>query len=225
MAEPIGPAASGQQVYVYAVLHPVYGEIGTYTDTIDRGAETVRIEGCLRIAVKVLGLVAYRMESNTTEIMRGDRLVSLQSATDKDGQQLEVHGEARGDQFLVSGTGGSFAGPANIAPTDPWLLTRTGEETVVFTDTGRIFNVSITGGDLDTVTMNGVSVTARHFVVMGVRRQEVWLDDGKVPVMFRVVEDGTPIDFVLKNPAASASGSPSPVPQRAVLVRTEGITR
>jgi hypothetical protein len=225
LADQIGPAVSGRQVYVYAVMHPVYGEIGTYTDTIDRGPETVRIEGCLRIAVKVLGLVAYRMDSDTTEIMRGDRLVSLRSATDKDGQQLEVHGEARGDQFLVNGTGGSFAGPANIAPTDPWLLTRTGEETVVFTDTGRILNVSISGGDVDTVTMNGASVAARHFVVTGVRRQEVWLDDGKIPVMFRVVEDGTPIDFVLKNATAEAGGSPPPVQQRAALAAPPGNVR
>jgi hypothetical protein len=227
LAEPAEPTGGGQRVYVYAVMHPVYGEIGTYTDTIDRGPGTIRIDGCLRISVKVLGLVAYRMESDTTEILRGDRLISLRSATDKDGERLEVRGEARGDQFFVNGTGGSFAGPANIAPTDPWLLTRTGEETVVFTDTGRIFNVSISGGDMDTVKVNGVPVAARHFVVTGVRRQEVWFDDGKIPVMFRVVEDGTPIDFVLKNGVASANGSPSSVPvsQRAMLVLTEANTR
>jgi len=34
--------------------------------------------------------------------------------------------------------------------------------------------------------------------VSGDKRQEVWLDNRKIPVMFRTVEDGTPIYFVLQ---------------------------
>ena len=225
LADQAGSADNGRHVYTYSVLHPLYGKIGTYTDTIERSAETTRIEGCLRIAVKVLGLVAYRMESNTTEIMHGDRLVSLRSDTDKDGLQLEVHGEARGDQFLVSGTGGSFAGPANIAPTDPWVLKRAGEKTVVFTDTGRIFNVLISGGEYETVSVNGASVSARHFVIMGLRRQEVWLDGREIPIMFRIVEDGTPVDFVLQGPTAEPVMASAPPIQRTALRRPESGAR
>ena len=71
------PALAAQQVYTYSVVHPVYGEIGTFTDTIDRSAEALRIDAHLRIAVKLLGVVAYREESDTTEVLRGGRLVSL----------------------------------------------------------------------------------------------------------------------------------------------------
>jgi hypothetical protein len=197
------PALAGQQVYIYSVVHPIYAEIGTLTDTIDRGPEATRINSRLHIAVKVLGIVVSRQETETIEIMRGNRLVSLQSVTEKDGQHLEVHGEAQGDQFVVNTTAGSFAGPATIVPSDPWVLKRTGEETVVFTDTGRITNMYIYGGDYDTVSVNGAVVSARHFVVMGDRRQEVWLDNRKIPVMFRTVENGTPIDFVLQNATAA----------------------
>ena len=193
------PALAGPQVYTYSVLHPIYGEIGTLTDTIDRSPETTRIDARLRIAVKMLGIVVSRQETDTTEIMHGDRLVSLQSVTEKDGRHFEVHGEVQGDQFVVNATAGSFAGPATIAPSDPWVLKRTGEQTVVFTDTGRITNMYISGGDYDTVSVNGASVSARHFIVMGDKRQEVWLDNREIPVMFRTVEDGTPIDFVLQN--------------------------
>ena len=34
---------------------------------------------------------------------------------------------------------------------------------------------------------------------MGDKQQEVWLDSREVPVMFRTVEDGTAIDFVLQH--------------------------
>ena len=47
--------------------------------------------------------------------------------------------------------------------------------------------------------MNGDSISVRHFIVMGDKRQEVWLDNREIPVMFRTVEDATPIDFVLQS--------------------------
>jgi hypothetical protein len=199
-------AHAEQQVYIYSVLHPTYGNIGTLTDTIERSPETTRIDSRLRIAVTVLGIVIYRQESDTTEIMRGNRLISLQSTTDRDGRRLEVHGEAQGDQFVVNAPAGSFAGPATTAPSDPWLLKRTGDQTMVFTDTGRIVNVHISGGDYDTISVNGVSLSARHFVVMGDKRLEVWLDNRAIPVMFRSIEKGKAIDFVLQN----ATGAPAP---------------
>jgi len=193
------PVRAGQQIYTYSIMHPTYGEIGTLTDTIDRDSETTRIDARLRIAVSFLGVVAFRETSDTAEIMRGDRLISLQSVTDKDGQHIEIHGEAQGDQFVVNTPAGSFAGPAAIAPSDPGVLKRTGEKTVVFTDTGRIVTVQISDGHYDRVALKGVFVSARHFIVTSVKRQEVWLDDREVPIMFRTVEDGTPIDFVLQN--------------------------
>ncbi len=197
------PALAEQQVYIYSVVHPVYGEIGTLTDTIDRSPEATRIDSRLRIAVNLLGVVVSRQETDTTEIMHGNRLVSLQSVTEKDGGHFEVHGETQGDQFVVNATAGSFASPATIAPSAPWVLKRTGEQTVVFTDTGRITNIYISGGDYDTISVNGASVSARHFVVMGDKRQEVWLDNREIPVMFRTIGNGTPIDFMLQNMTAA----------------------
>ena len=197
------PALAGPQVYVYSVIHPFYGEIGTLTDTIDRSPEATRINARLRIAVRFLGIVVYRRESDITEIMHGDRLVSLQSVTDMDGRHLEVHGEAQGDQFVVKATDGSFAGPATTAPSDPWVLKRTGKGTMVYPDTGRIIDVHISGGDYGTISVNRAAVYARHFIVIGDKQEDVWLDNREIPVMCRIVEDGTPIDFVLQNATAA----------------------
>ena len=204
------PVRAGQQVYTYSVVHPFYGEIGTLTDTIDRGPESTRIDSRLRIAVEVLGIVVYREESDTTEIMHGDRLVSLQSVTEKDGRRYEVHGVAQGDRFMANATAGSFSGPATTTPSDPWVLKRTGAGIMVYTDTGRIINVDISGGGYETVSVNGVSVSARHFIVIGDKRLDVWLNDREIPVMFRTIERGTPIDFVLQNATATPAQTQTP---------------
>ena len=69
---------------------------------------------------------------------------------------------------------------------------------MVHIDTGRMIEVRISGGECDTISVNGASAPARHFIVTGDKRQEVWLDNRKTPIMLRTVEDGTPICFVLQ---------------------------
>jgi Domain of unknown function (DUF6134) len=172
--------------------------------------------------VELLGIVVYREESDTAEIMRGDRLVSLQSVTEKDGKHLEVHGEAQGDQFVVNATGGSFTGPATTAPSDPWVLKHTGEGPLVYPSTGRIISAHVSGGDYEAISMNGASISARHFAVMGENREDVWLDNQGIPVMFRTVEDGTPIDFVLQDPAAAAVAETLATKGATATIQTEG---
>jgi hypothetical protein len=194
------PVRAEQQSYTYAVMHPFYGRIGTLTDTIDRNADVTRIHARLRVAVDLLGIVVYREESDITEVMRGDRLISLRSATDTDdGQHVEVQGEIRGDQFLVHTAAGSAVAPATVAPSDPWVLKHTGEGTMVYPDTGRIVGVRISGGDYGPVSVNGAWVSARHFIVSADKQQEVWLDNRGIPVMFRTIQSGTQIDLVLQN--------------------------
>lgn len=199
------PASASQQVYTYAVIHPVYGEIGTFTDTIDCTADLTRIDTHLRVAVRVLGIVAYREESDTTEVLQGNRLVTLLSSTNKDGTHIDVRGKAQGERFLVTATSGSMAAPADVAPSDPWVLKHTGIGMVVSTSTGKLVNIRVSGGEQTVISVHGVDVTTRHFLIVGDKRQEVWLDDHDIPVMFRTMEHGTPIDFVLKTPLSDAA--------------------
>jgi hypothetical protein len=119
------PTLAAEQIYIHSVVHPFYGDIGTLTATIDRSPEQTRSNWRLRIAVKTLGIVVSRQESDTTEIMHGDRLFMLRSVSNKDGRHFQVHGDVHGDQFVATATAGSFAGPATILPSDPWALSRT----------------------------------------------------------------------------------------------------
>jgi hypothetical protein len=214
------PALADQQLYTYAVIHPFYGKIGTLTDTIDRTPEGTRIHASLRIAVDVLGIVVYREESDITEVLHGNRLVSLQSVTERDdGRHVEVHGEAQGDRFVVYTTAGSFTAPASTAPSDPWVLKHTGEGTMVYPDTGIIVGVRISGGGYDTISVNGASISARHFVVMADKRQDVWLDDREIPVMFRTIESGTQIDLVLQDPTTQVGANTAAAVRLPALAR------
>src|ERR1051326_4124169 len=104
------PASAQERVYSYSVVHPFYGTIGTYTEDIARSGGTTRIDSHVRVAVTILGIVVHREEGDHVEIFRGDRLVTLQSATTTNGVRIDVQGEARGDHFVVTSPSGVVEG-------------------------------------------------------------------------------------------------------------------
>jgi len=106
---------------------------------------------------------------------------------------------------VVTSPAGVVAAPADIAPSDPWVLKQIGVGTVVSVKTGRIIVTRVTGGEPAKVSLQGVTVATRHFMARGEREQEIWLNDQDVPIMFRSVESGTPIDFVLTSPWRDAA--------------------
>lgn len=199
------PAWAQERSYSYGVVHPLYGTIGTFTESIARSDGITQIDSRLRIAVKILGIVVDREEGDHTEIFRGDRLVSLRGVTIANGTRLDVRGEAQGDYFVVTSPTGVVDAPADVAPSDPWLLKALGIGTVVSIKTGHIIPTRVTGGEPAMVSVQGVMVATRHFVAHGERQQEIWLNDRDVPVIFRSVEDETPIDFILTSPLRDAA--------------------
>jgi hypothetical protein len=205
------PVSAQAQTYSYSVVHSVYGDIGTFTESIERSGGTTRIKTRVRIAVKILGVVAHRKESDRTEIFRGDRLVSLQSATITNGARFEVRGEAQGDRFVVTSPEGVVEVSGEVAPSDPWVLRDRGIATVVSMETGRIIPTRITGGERETESLQGAAVVTRHFTVRGARQQEmqheIWLNDRDVPVKFRIADGGSTVDFILASPLQDAAAA------------------
>lgn len=201
----MGPALAQERVYSYSVVHPFYGTIGTYTQDIARSGGTTRIDSHVRVAVRILGIVVHREEGDHVEIFHGDRLVKLQSTTTTNGTRIDVQGEAQGDHFVVTSPSGVVEAPADVAPSDPWVLKQIGSGTVVSIKTGRIIPTCVTGGEATMISLQGVMVATHHFMAHGERQQEIWLNDQDVPVMFRSVESGTPIDFVLTSSLRDAA--------------------
>jgi hypothetical protein len=192
-----------ERAYSYNVVHPFYGIVGTFTERIARNDSITRIGSQLHIAVKILGIVVHREEGNHSEIFQGDRLVSLLSTTITNGARLDVRGDAQVDHFVVKSPTGVVEAPADVAPSDPWVLKDVGVGTTVSIKTGQIIRTRITEPAM--ISLQGVMVATRHFVARGERQQETWLNDHDVPIMFSSVEDGTPINFVLTSPLRDAA--------------------
>jgi len=203
-----GTADAATQLYTYAIEHPAYGRIGTYTDAVDESAGVTRIESELHVAVKVLGIVVYREDAQCNKLWHGDQLIWFRDVRTRNGRQSKVRGEALPDRFLVTSPSGTASAPVDVVPSDPWALKHTGNGMVVSTASGVIQKVAVSAGDPTVVSVQGKPIPVRHFSVDTPTMRgkwEIWLDGSGVPIKFRSEESGTPIDFVLTAPPRPAT--------------------
>jgi Family of unknown function (DUF6134) len=201
----VAPSCAAQ-VYSYTIEHPTYGEIGTYTDTIEKSGDTMRIDTRLRVAVKVLGIVVHREEADRTELWHADRLVSFHSVTTTNGKPIEVRGEAHDNGFVITSPTGTVVAPPNVYTSSPWSTRRPNTGLMMSTKTGRVETVETLGGEETLVPFYGGEGSARHYQFITDKHQDVWLDGSGIPVRFRTEVAGKPIDFILAHGAVAALG-------------------
>ena len=202
-----GPAHAAREVYTYRVMHPTYGEIGTYTNIVERSGGDATIQTELKVAVKAIGIVVYREEARRAEHWRNDRLVSFESVTVTNGNKLEVRGEARDNGFAITTPSGTQIAPGNVHPSNPWSAMVLHTDYMMSTKTGRLTHVRVSGGEEEQVALAGATMRLHQYEIVGDKRQFVWLDGSGTPVAFRTEENGALVDFILAAPQeASRNG-------------------
>jgi len=194
-----GPAAAfgTPLVYEYRVKHPTYGNIGTYTNIIERSGDDVRVQTIVRIAVKVFGATLYREEADRIELWKDGRLVYFHGTTKKNGKHLEVTGEARGDQFVIAGPEGTFLAPADVQPPNPWSIDCLKSDSMMSSVSGKVYPARIAPGGEETVTIDGQPHRTRKFEVDTDRPHVIWFDEHGIPVMLQSIERGDPVRLTL----------------------------
>src|SRR5438270_5087219 len=73
----IGAASAQAEGYKldYKVSHSKYGNIGSFSNTVDTEGKDTTITTRENIAVKVIGITAFKQEAQRVEKWNGDRLV------------------------------------------------------------------------------------------------------------------------------------------------------
>lgn len=192
---PVG--AHDQLAYHYRIKHAQYGDIGTYVNVIRHLGDEIEVTSEMHIAVNVLGIVFFRQDAQRKEYWRKDRLVSFRGVTTTNGTREEVTGEARGGNFVVTTASGTVIAPGNVHPSNPWSAMVLDSDTIMSTKTGEILKARVSGGDFETVDFDGDARRLRQYQIDDDTQEFVWLDDRGVPQAFRVMQDGSPVDFIL----------------------------
>src|SRR5438105_8879859 len=98
----VGPAnAEGAAQLTYRVNHSVFGDIGTYTNTVEPTSDGATVKTKAHFEVKMLGVRMYREEADRTERWQGNRLVSFRGVTNKADGREAVQGDAHGNTFGI----------------------------------------------------------------------------------------------------------------------------
>jgi hypothetical protein len=202
-----GSASAAPESYEYRVIHPTYGDIGTYTNIVDRLGDAAEVRTDVKIRVRILGITVYRQEAQRIERWRGPTLLSFDGVTVTNGDRLEVHGAARDGGFAITTPTGTVVAPGGVHPSNPWSAMVLNADVMMSTRTGKVAPVQVIGGEVAPVALDGATFRARQFEIASYKHHFVWLSDDGTPVAFRTNEDGTLIDFVLQRRQQISAGS------------------
>jgi hypothetical protein len=194
-----GPAAAaGSPIqFVYRVTHAVFGNIGTYINTVEPDGAGTLVLTQVHFDVRMLGVRVHHEVAQRTERWQGDRLVAFDGVTDKGQGPVAVKGVARGNRFEITSPQGTVSAPATVHPANPWSANFLRANVMMRVDTGRVERVRISGGEPAAVTVGFHTVAARKYDIEGSTKYTVWLDARGVPVKFVADDNSGQVTFTL----------------------------
>lgn len=189
-------AASPVRLF-YNVHHAIFGNIGTYSNTIKKknGVTTVFTHAHFR--VHLFGILLGGQEGRHVEEWVRNRLIYFHGITNKDNKRFEVLGQAKGNKFVIHSSLGTIIAPASVHPANPWSANILDSHTMMRVDTGKLEHIRITGGGPVVAKIESEAVPCREYELIGEAKYWVWLDSTGVPVKFKIADDTGMVTFTL----------------------------
>lgn len=171
-------------------------QIGTHVLEFTRDRDRVVVRIAIDLSVRFLGFVAYRYHHRNLEVWNGDRLLSIDSETDRNGRPYWVRARAVAHGIEVEGSdSGAYLAPADTASTSYWHA-RFLRSQVIDTQGGRLLTTRIEPVAEEFVPVGATTRPARRFRVTGDLALDIWYDaDGVWSGLLFRGEDGSTIRY------------------------------
>jgi hypothetical protein len=166
----------------------------------DQGPRTsVAIHTDIAVKIPVIGIALYRFEHKGNEVWNNDRLVKLWSETNDNGVAKHVSAAASGGGLQVNGSAKTWQTAGPVIPASLWNPHLVQQGTLLNTLDGSRMAVSVRFAGEENVQAHGATVRARHYVVNGELKRELWYDENWTLVMVRfTADDDSDIRYVLQ---------------------------
>ncbi|MFO1058300.1 MAG: DUF6134 family protein [Dongiaceae bacterium] len=158
-------------------------QIGTHQMQFRRDGDRFEVLTRIEVAVKVLGITAFRFENQSTEEWVDGRLASFVSRSNDDGKMHDVLVRPQGDDALwVTENGVRKLFPNVSLIGTLWNPATASQTRLIDPVDGKLRQVAITDHGNETITVRGEPVTARHITIVGKTwHREVWYGpDGSI---------------------------------------------
>src|SRR5215831_49230 len=194
-------------------------EIGQHTVSFRNDGAKRYVRTSVNLAVKALGITAFRYMHEAREVWNTGNLESLESHTDENGKKyaVRVRRDAQGlivdrevtplmiaasasDQALVLPEVGHELLPGNMLPTSNWNFDQVSRGVLLNTQYGTPSHTTITPMGREAVkTGSGATVQATRYHYTGDLRMDQWFDDkGRWVRAAFPAFDGSVIEYVLQ---------------------------
>lgn len=192
--------------------------IGHHTLTFQKNGTELKVSTAIDLAVKVLGVTAYRYMHRAEEVWSGDTFQSLTAQTDDDGKKyairirrdgaaLAVESNARSnvlspataDRGLQRDDAVRTTLPGQLLPSTHWNARQVRQAALVNTQTGSEARVRVSVLGREKIRTANASIDATRHRYTGDLVMDQWFDDaGRWVKTSFTASDGSTIEYVLK---------------------------
>ncbi len=167
--------------------------IGYHAVDVTPTGAGARVDTRIEMRVGIGPITLFRYEHDATEIWRGEKLVSLVSTTNNNGDKEFVDAKRYGEQLVIDASGYQGPAPAGAMPSSYWDKDLVQADAMINTQTGEI---------LDIVTTPVGKTVAPHdrpadqYRLVGTLALNLWYD-GERWVGSNFTVDGEELTYVL----------------------------
>jgi len=174
--------------------------IGTHVFKFRKQGRQTKVEIKTKIDYRFLSVPVYTFRHESKEIWVGDRLTSLISVTDDNGDsvQLKVAPLAKGTGLLVQKQDGHLKVERGIVPASLWNASLVSRNRLLGTVGGDLLTTKATFVGDETISVLGKKVAVRHYRLSGGLKRDLWYDRSSnvlVQVRFKA-DDGSKVEFL-----------------------------
>lgn len=195
-------------------------EVGSHTLSFQKEDSNRTVSVAVNLAVKSLGVIAYRYSHSSKEVWTGDALRWLEARTDDNGRVFivrarggangmavervtppETRPAATADQGLQAPAISRERLSADILPTSNWNMAQVKQSVLLNTQYGTRSRVKISIIGREPIkTASGTIVEATHYQYAGDLQMDQWFDDRArwVKAAFKAF-DGSMIEYIMQD--------------------------
>jgi hypothetical protein len=193
--------------------------IGTHVLTFQQDGVRQVVTTQIDLAVRLLGVVAYRYTHRGQEIWSDGRFQSISTESNDNGEKFAVKAQSESSglivrrrepqSFIKTSTGDDTSEQQHwirevhagqILPSTHWNIAQTRQRQLLNTQTGKIMTMTVSEVGRETVKTATEAAAATHFSYTGEIVMDQWFDDRSrwVKSNFKATSDGSTIEYILQ---------------------------
>ena len=180
---------------LFEVFRDGDSDLGRHTLRFEQRGEELHVFIDIELEAKFGFITVFEYSHSNHEVWVDDTLVSIETKTNNDGEQLFVNGKTVDGGFEVTTRDGTELLPADIVPTSYWNARTLEGGELLNTQTGELVEVNLSKRGMDTLEIGGRQIDAQRYRMYGDLDLDLWYaaDNEWVKIAFEIA--GTQVNY------------------------------